>query len=87
MGSIDNPISKTKIIDQKLVINDEPPSDKDKSNNDSPSNLPGIIFFILITTIFTLVTYLIMPNTISNDYNQSNLLYLTIYILLLVIGN
>lgn len=87
MGSIDNPISKTKIIGQKLVINDEPPSDNDDPNNDSPSSLPGTIFFIVITTIFTIVGYLIMPNTISDDGGQSNLLYLSIYILLLVIGN
>ena len=87
MGSIDNPISKTKIINEELVINNQPPDDNDEPNNDSPSSLPAMIFFIVITTIFTIVTYLIAPNTISDDGGQSNILYLIIYILLLVIGN
>lgn len=87
MSSIDIPTSKTKIINQELVIGDKKSDNNENPNNDSPSSLPGIIFFIVITTIFTMISYLIMPNIISDDNGQSNLIYLTIYILLLVIGN
>ena len=87
MDSINDKISKTDIINEKIVTNVNELEDNEKTKNDTPSSLPGIIFFLVITTIFTLVTYLIMPNTISEGGATSNLLYLSIYILLLVIGN
>lgn len=87
MSSVDDAISRTKVINEKILSNVNKIEDSEKTNNDTPSSLPAMIYFIVITTIFTLVTYLIMPNTISEDNATSNLLYLGIYILLLVIGN
>lgn len=86
MSSINVPDSKTQVINKTKEFIDTS-LNFDKINNDSPSSLPGVIFFIAITTIFTLITYLMIPNSLDESITKVNLLYLTTYILVLVIGN
>lgn len=61
---------------------------QDTKKQQIPNSSAGIIFFILITTIFTIITYVTLPKNIPNSENlNTNTVHFTIYILILVIGN
>lgn len=85
------PMAKTKkILEQE--IKEEIPFNPKKLENiqqGETSSMTAIIFFILITTIFTIIIYIILPDNIpSSETNiNTNTTYFVIYILLLVIGN
>ena len=60
---------------------------KYQKKNQPPSGLVSSIFFILITTIFTIIIYVTLPNKIPDSNTGTNTLYVIIYILILVVGN
>lgn len=72
-------------ISELAQINTTP---QDTTNPQIPNSTAGVIFFILITTIFTIITYVTLPKNIPQIENtNTNTVYFTIYVLILVIGN
>lgn len=80
--------ANTSIISQEEIIQNT--VDSDINNNDKknvPSNFIAIIFFIIVTTIFTIVVYTTVPSVYPITDSGNNTLYIIIYILVLVFGN
>lgn len=80
-------MAKTKEIYKTEIKEDDTPSDKIPKKDQVPSGLVSTIFFILITTIFTIIVYVTLPNMIPDSNTGTNILYVIIYILILVVGN
>lgn len=80
-------MAKTKEIYNTEIKEDDTSSDKIPKQNQVPSGLVSTIFFILITTIFTIIVYVTLPNRIPDSNTGTNILYVIIYILILVVGN
>lgn len=82
------PIANTKVISKTYKNDNSDTNDDSNVQTEVSDNLASIIFFILITTVFSIVTYLILPNKIpTSDKLDNSTIYYVIYILLLVIGN
>lgn len=84
---MDNIIARTKEIYKSEITEDDNTVNEDIKKNDIPSGLVSTIFFILITTIFTIIIYITLPNKIPDSNTNSNILYVIIYILILIVGN
>lgn len=84
---MDNIIAKTKEIYKTEIKEDDTSSDKIPKKNQVPSGLVSTIFFILVTTIFTIIVYVTLPTRIPDSNTGTNILYVIIYILILVVGN
>ena len=82
-------MAKTKEIYKSQVKEDEDNKNEDSNSNKNniPSGLVSTIYFILVTTIFTIIIYITLPNNIPDGENNTNMLYVIIYILILVVGN
>lgn len=80
-------MAKTKEIYKSEIEDDDTSKDTTPKKNQIPSGLVSTIFFILITTIFTIIIYITLPNEIPDSTTNTNILYLVIYILVLVVGN
>ena len=80
-------MAKTKEIYNTEIKEDDTSSDKIPKKNQVPSGLVSTIFFILVTTIFTIIVYVTLPNMIPDSNTGTNILYVIIYILILVVGN
>ena len=99
MDNINIPMSRTTVISEKNInqednqINRNNRENTNINNNQSSNNeevsssLISIIFFVLITTIFTVIVYINIPNNIPDTNLNTNSMYFMIYILILVIGN
>lgn len=99
MDNINLPMSRTKVISENNINEEDNQINKNNSENTTTNNdqnlnnketansLISIIFFVLITTIFTVVVYINIPNNIPNENLTTNSMYFMIYILILVIGN
>lgn len=89
MGDSNIPMAKTKKISEKEIKENIPfnPESLENEEQGQTSSTIAIIFFILITTLFTIVIYFTLPNIIPSDNTNTNTIYFVIYILTLVIGN
>ena len=91
MSDSNIPMAKTKKILEEKIEENIPfnPESLENEEQGQTSSTIAVIFFILITTIFTVIIYITLPNNIpSNETNTStNTIYFLIYILILVIGN
>lgn len=89
MGDSNIPMAKTKKISEEEIEENIPfnPESLENEEQGQTSSTIAIIFFILITTIFTIIIYITLPNIIPSSETNTNTIYFIIYILILVIGN
>jgi hypothetical protein len=83
------PDAKTKVISEKNVEEKDDPIKNNLTNVNSEAANSGaaIGFFIIITTIFTIIIYVTLPNDESIYSNNNINLYVLIYVLVIVVGN
>ena len=91
MGDSNIPMAKTKKVSEKEIeIEENIPFNTESLENEEQgqtSSTISIIFFILITTLFTIVIYITLPDSIPTSETNTNTIYFVIYILILIIGN
>jgi len=86
---MDEIVSKTKEVYKTEVKenNNKSQESVNTQGKTNPDGLISVVFFILITTIFTIVTYITLPDKVPSSEGNNNIIYLIIYILVLVVGN
>lgn len=90
MNNNNLPTAKTKVVSEKEVEEKDEPikNNLTPKSNETANSGAAIAFFIIITTIFTIIIYATLPNDSTIYENNSNTnLYVLIYVLIIVVGN